>query len=288
MYSDFTQSVSPVVLILGQEYTLSVTHAFTGTATKTVYTRAFIDYNRDGVFDPETEEIWPDNLVIPAGDSNAVTTDFVNIPTNAQIGLARMRVICSTVPLVTTGNNKNCPTGFYKGDGETEDYAVLLSTPMQIDLGLPSIQHPVGEVCLDTNANIRFKIRNYGTETQTFSEDNSFTVTATVTGAVPGIYTKTITAGTLAPNEEMTIKIPNVNLSNVGSYQVSFMLTYDNDQYLTNNTRSCQAVVPDNTVMQLPYVDPFTPQGTRFSATHGSSGSITESSGAMCISAKRC
>lgn len=262
MYSDFTQSVSPVVLILGQEYTLSVTHAFTGTATKTVYKRAFIDYNRDGVFDPETEEIWPDNLVIPAGDSNAVTTDFVNIPTNAQIGLARMRVICSTVPLVTTGNNKNCPTGFYKGDGETEDYAVLLSTPMQIDLGIPSIQHPVGEVCLDTNANIRVKIRNYGTETQTFSEDNSFTVTATVTGAVPGIYTKTITAGTLAPNEEMTIKIPNVNLSNVGSYQVSFMLTYDNDQYLTNNTRSCQAVVPDNTVMQLPYVDPFTPQGT--------------------------
>ena len=262
MYSDFTQSVEPVVMILGQEYTLSVTHAFTGTQTKTVYKRVFIDYNRDGEFDPATEEVWPSDLVIPAGDSNAVTTHFVNVAQNAQLGLTRMRVICSTVPLVTTGSNKNCPTGFYKGDGETEDYAVLLSAPMPIDLGIPSIQHPVGDVCLDTNANIRVTIRNYGTETQTFSTDNPFTVTATVTGAVAGTYTKTITEGTLAPSGEMPVKIPNVNLSGVGSYQVSFQLTYDNDQYLTNNTRSCQAVVSDNTVQQLPYVDPFTPQGT--------------------------
>jgi len=256
MYADYTQTVAPVELILGQEYSLSVTHAFTGTNTKVVYKRAYIDYNRNGMFE-ETEAIFNSGAV-PAGDTNATTSAFVNVPVNADLGLTRMRVICATT-------NSFTPCSFYNGEGETEDYAVLLSAPMEIDLGIPSVLHPVGEVCADNKAIIRVNIRNYGTQTQSFSLGNTVTVTATVTGPVPGVYTATVEDGSLAPNTDQTVIIPNVDLSGVGNYQVSFQLTYDADQYLTNNTRSSNAVVANNAVTQLPFVETFLPQGTDLS-----------------------
>ena len=261
MYTDYTQTVAPVTLILGQEYTLSATHAFTGTTTKTVHKKAYIDYNRNGVFTDPGEEVFSFPSIL-AGDTNAVTTGFVNIPTNAEVGLTRMRVICSSVALNSSGNSANCPCGFYNGDGETEDYAVLLSTPMDVDLGIPVILHPDGEVCADTNAIIRVNIRNYGTETQLLSMGNPMTITATVTGAVPGIYTKTVDNGTLSPNSEMTVSIPNVNFSAPGQYNVEVQLEYNGDQYLTNNTRSIDASVSNVPVEQLPFVEPFNPQNT--------------------------
>ncbi len=250
MYSDFTQTVAPVELILGQEYTLSVTHAFTGTTTKAVFKRAYIDYNRNGVF--EDSELIFSTPSIPAGDVNATTSDYVNVPTNAEIGLTRMRVICAAT-------NVTSPCTFYNAEGETEDYAVLLSAPMEIDLGIPAILHPVGDICADTNANMRVNVRNYGTATQTLSMSNPMTITATFTGAVPATYTKTVESGTLTPNSEMTVVIPNVNVSALGTYNVSVQLTYASDQYLTNNTRATVAEVSDLTVEQLPFVEPFSP-----------------------------
>lgn len=250
MYSDFTQTVAPVELILGQEYTLSVTHAFTGTTTKAVFKRAYIDYNRNGVF--EDSELIFSTPSIPAGDVNATTSDYVNVPTNAEIGLTRMRVICAAT-------NVTSPCTFYNAEGETEDYAVLLSAPMEIDLGIPAILHPVGDICADTNANMRVNVRNYGTATQTLSMSNPMTITATFTGAVSATYTKTVESGTLTPNSEMTVVIPNVNVSALGTYNVSVQLTYASDQYLTNNTRATVAEVSDLTVEQLPFVEPFSP-----------------------------
>jgi len=258
MYTDYTSTVAPVELILGQEYTLSVAHAFTGTTTKTVYKRAYIDYNRNGEFEPS--EAIMTTAAIPADAENAATVQVVNVPVvgNAEIGLTRMRVICATV-------NVNDPCSFYNNsataEGETEDYAVLLSAPMQVDLGVPAILHPVNDVCADANARMRVQVRNYGTETQTLSMANPVTITATVTGAAPGTYTQTVESGTLTPNSEMTVIIPNINLSALGDYHVSVQLTYDGDQYLTNNTRGSDATVSDLTVNQLPFVEPFVPVG---------------------------
>lgn len=258
MYTDYTSTVAPVELILGQEYMLSVSHAFTGTQTKTVYKRAYIDYNRNGEF--EANEAIMMTAAIAADPNNAATEQVVNVPVmgSAELGLTRMRVICATV-------NVTDPCSYYNNsataEGETEDYAILLSAPMEIDLGIPSVLHPVGDVCPDHDANLRVQIRNYGTQTQTLSMANPITVTATITGAVPGVYTKVVESGTLAPNAEMTVVIPNVNLSAQGDYHVSMNLTYDIDQYTTNNTRSCDAVVSDLTVSQLPFVEPFVPVG---------------------------
>jgi len=259
MYTDYTSTVAPVELILGQEYTLSVSHAFTGTATKTVYKRVYIDYNRNGEF--ESNEAIMTTAAIPADPSNAAAVQVVNVPVmgNAEIGLTRMRVICATV-------NVNDPCSFYNNsataEGETEDYAVLLSPPMPIDLGVSAVIHPVGDVCPDANAIMRVKIRNYGTESQTLGMGNPMTITATITGAVPGTYTQTVESGSLAPNTEMLVAIPNIDLSALGDYHVSVQLTYAPDQYLTNNVRGSEAVVSDLTVSQLPFVEPFVPVGT--------------------------
>lgn len=255
MYTDYTTTVAPVELILGQEYTISVAHAFTGTTTKTVYKRAYIDYNRNGLF--EDGEMIYQSGAQTAADS-IPTPAFVNVPVDAGTGLTRMRVICAATNTFT-------PCTYYTADGETEDYAVLLSAPMEIDLGIPTVLHPVGDVCADTNAIIRVNVRNYGTQTQTLSMDNPMTITATVTGAVPGTYTKVIESGSLAPNTDMTVLMPNINLSAVGNYTVSFQLTYAADQYLTNNTRQSLAQVPNNIVSQLPFVETFLPQGTDIS-----------------------
>ena len=257
MYTDYTQTVAPVELLLGQQYTLSVTHAFTATTTKTVHKKAYIDYNRNGVFTDPGEEVFSFPSII-AGDTNAVTAGFVNIPTDAELGLTRMRVICSTVPL----NNSNSPCGFYNGDGETEDYAVLLGAPRQVDLGVSTILHPVGEVCADTNATMRVVVRNYGTQTQSLSMSNPMTITATITGAVFSTYTKTVESGILASNSEMMVTIPDVDFSASGQYHVSIQLTYDCDQYMTNNTRSIDASVSNIPVEQLPFMEPFNSQNT--------------------------
>ena len=267
MYTDYTSTLPPVELILGQEYTLSVSHAFTGTQKKNVYKTAYIDYNRDGCFDV-TERIMPpynpNTTVNPspiAPDSNnAATTQVVEVPVVglAQEGLTRMRVICASV-------NVTDPCSFYNNsataEGETEDYAILLSPPMEVDLGISKVLHPDGDVCADHDANIRVRVRNYGTETQTLSMANPVTVTATVTGAIAGTYTATVENGTITPNGEMIVTVPNVNLSSLGTYHVTAQLTYTGDQYLTNNTRTSDGVVSDLTVSQLPYTEAFVPVG---------------------------
>lgn len=253
MYSDYTQTVAPVEVILGQEYTMSITHAFTGTSTKAVYKHAWIDYNRNGEF--ENDEMVFSTPSIPSGDTNATTAKYVEIPVDAQIGMTRMRVICSS-------NNQTDPCQFYNAEGETEDYSVLLSTPMQIDLGVPAILHPVGDICADDQAKIRVIVRNYGTETQVLSTSNPATITATVTGAVPATYTKVVESATLLPNGEITVVIPDVDFSAAGTYTVHVALDYASDQYMTNNTRISNAVVATTVVTQLPFLEIFDSQGT--------------------------
>ena len=53
MYTDYTQTLEPELLILGQNYPLSVTHAFSNRWPREVYKQAYIDFNRNGVFDAD-------------------------------------------------------------------------------------------------------------------------------------------------------------------------------------------------------------------------------------------
>ncbi len=254
-YTDFTQILAPELLIRGQNYPISVTHAFQQQGSQhprdMIYKKVFIDFNRDGDFEDAGECVLSESE-ISYEPEYATTNGLVDVPDTAKLGLTRMRVICSNVPLT----NSNSPCGFYDGCGETEDYAIRLSDPLPVDLGISAIKHPAGEVCADSNANMRITIRNYGTETQTLSADNALNITATVTGAVPGIYNKVVTNGVLPPNSDMMVTIPNVNLSAQGTYHVHALLTYEGDQYQGNDTRSIDAKVATHP-LELPYVDPL-------------------------------
>ena len=132
MYSDFTQTIPATELILGQEYNLSVTHAFTNNVNKKVNKYVYIDYNRNGIF--ETSE----RVMNISSDTVPLASVVVNVIPTAQLGYTKMRVICAT-------KDVNSPCGTWTGDGETEDYAILLSEPMDNDLGVSKIEHPFGE-----------------------------------------------------------------------------------------------------------------------------------------------
>ena len=254
-YTDFTQILAPELLIRGQNYPISVTHAFQQQQQQhprdMIYKKVYIDFNRNGVFE-EANELVLSESDISYEPEYATTTGLVNVPSNAELGLTRMRVICSNVPL----NNSNSPCGFYDGCGETEDYAIMLSDPLPVDLGIFAIKHPAGEVCADSNATMRIKVRNYGTLTQTFSMDHPVTITATITGAVPGTYTQTVESGTLAPGSDTTVYFRNVNISEIGRYHVYAQLFYEGDQYQVNDTRSIDAKVTTHP-LELPYIDPL-------------------------------
>lgn len=248
-YTDYTQTVTPASLVLGQTYPLSITHSFTTPTATTVYKRVYIDYNRDGDFEDANEEIFQSGAISTAA-ADAITTTSITIPTDATLGLTRMRVIC-------VAGNYNSPCGTYNFAGETEDYAVLLSSPFQNDVGFVSYVHPVGNVCPDTTGKIRIIVKNFGLTTQSFSGPEPLTVTTTITGAIPGTYTTSLTSGSLAPGQQTTVVLDNVNLSAQGTYNLSTTLTYGADQYAYNNTMAVTATVASNVITHLPFTDNF-------------------------------
>ena len=254
MYTDYTQTLAPELLILGQNYPISVTHAFSNRWPRVVYKHVYIDFNRNGSF--ETNERVLSVSDIPDEEEYATTFGNVEVPSNAGLGLTRMRVMCSTAPFDTTGNDANSPCGFYDAQGETEDYAIMLSNPLPVDLGVAAILHPVGEVCADSSATMRVKLRNYGTLPQTLSMSHPAIVTVTITGTVPGTYTQTVESGTLAPDDEVVVSFPNVNIGTLGQYHLRAHLTYEGDQYQVNDTRSIDAKVSTHP-KKLPFEEKF-------------------------------
>lgn len=249
LYTDYTQTVAPGELVLGQNYNLSITHSFTTSTATSVYKTVYIDYNRNGEFET-SEQIYTSGVITNAA-ANATTTATISIPTTASLGLTRMRVICAA------GNYTNA-CGTYNYAGETEDYAVLLSPPMDTDIGIVEYLHPVGSVCPDTNGRIRVIVKNYGGDTQSFSVTNPLTATATVTGIVPGTYTTSLVSGSLQPGEQTTLVFDGVDLSGIGNYTVSTTVTYNGDEYLANNTMTTTASTSTlNNYLALPWSENF-------------------------------
>jgi len=249
-YADYTQTVPAGEIIVGQTYPISISHAMTSaTASGSVYKTVYIDYNRNGEFET-TEKIFTSSPNTNTA-ANATYSTNVDIPTDATLGLTRMRVIC-----VASNFTNACET--YNYAGETEDYAVVISQALPNDLGIAGYVHPVGNVCPDTNAKVRVIVKNYGSQTQSFTGPNSVTLTTVVSGAATGTYTTQLSSGSLAPGEETTMVIDNVNISAMGNYTFSSTLSYNGDQYAANDTMSQTASTTQlSTVLSLPVTDDF-------------------------------
>ena len=251
MYSDYTlDPTQQGTIVKGQRYPLSVYHSFVGNNTIRTYKAVYIDYNRDNAFTPNER-------ITPAGFNNSPADSlmflYVTVPNDSTVapGITRMRVICSNA-------NIQQATGYYT-QGETEDYAINILPPYDNDMGITSYEHPVGDVCPDAEATMRVWVKNYGSQTQTFSEGNALTVTATVrTGASANTYSTQLTSGSVAPGDSVSAVIKPVNLSAIGSYTIFSNITYAPDQYAHNDTLSTSASTDSlQVILNIPFFEDF-------------------------------
>jgi hypothetical protein len=117
-YSDFT-SIAPAEVIQGETYPASVKQIQSDDGFFPSYINIFIDYNHDGVFD-ETERFINKPTL---NEVENFVADDITVPSNALLGLTRMRVT-----LEADRDYATSPCGLL-GYGETEDYLVNVSAP---------------------------------------------------------------------------------------------------------------------------------------------------------------
>lgn len=247
-YSDYTlDETQRGTVVKGNRYPLSVYHSFETNTSSRVYKSVYIDYNRDNVFSTN-ERVTPTNAYNTNLDSLLFL--YIDIPDDAETGLTRMRVIASATTIQ--------PNGYYT-QGETEDYAINILPPFENDMGITSHLHPVGNVCPDNAATMRVWVKNYGAQTQTFSEENALTVTSTVRqGTATNTYQARMTSGSVAPGDSAMVITSPVDLSAIGNYAISSRLTYAPDQYAHNDTLSVFASTDSlQRTLTIPYFEDF-------------------------------
>lgn len=119
-YSNYTATVPAANLMLGATYPLIVSIGTCG-GNYSNFTKVFIDYNRDGDFADAGETVYQSSAATAGPHAES---GFVLVPTTAQLGVTRMRVVNVETSSATSVN----PCGTYTW-GETEDYLVNIQSP---------------------------------------------------------------------------------------------------------------------------------------------------------------
>ncbi len=153
-YNDYTNlpfgTIQP-----GMTYPISLSIIFSA-GTYDGKVNAYIDYNRNGIFDT------PEELVFTGlynGSNNSTVTGNVTIPFTAVPGMTRMRVVADEADVAP-------PCGTYSY-GETEDYTVNIIPPIPHDAGIAHM-NGLNKLLPYYAQNIQqpqFFIRNYGSDT---------------------------------------------------------------------------------------------------------------------------
>lgn len=258
-YTDYSQTVAPAVLVKGQTYPFSVTNAFTGNSGVKLFKYVFIDFDHSGTFAPLTGANSERVINYTSGSTfnnqhpeNATTEGLITVPQTASEGITLMRVVAST----SSATEANSGCGYY-AQGETEDYAVLIRGSFDNDLAVVGYLQPAGNSCPDNRANIKVYVRNYGTNTMTFTAANPMELTAEVSGVIPGTYTALFSTGSIAAGETKTYTIPGVNLSTAGNYSVVTRLNFADDEYTVNNFWKTSFTIGNLTVDTVAHLETF-------------------------------
>lgn len=154
MYTNHTATAQPPMVSPGINYNFSITSGF-APGTSTIYscwTKAWIDFNRDGVFDPATEEVFSQ-----ATNNNSTVTGTIQIPGTAMTGTTRMRVVLNQ----TTSAAAVTPCNTYTY-GETEDYSVMIAPQAPCDAGVTQIISPVALTQSGTTLPVWIRFMNFG------------------------------------------------------------------------------------------------------------------------------
>jgi M6 family metalloprotease-like protein len=197
-YLDYTNSRTNVVQ--GSTYPLSVTLTILMKPTGLVYSKAWIDWNRNGSFD-DTGETYDLGSVYTNFNTPPLTVN-VAIPSNAALGFARMRVTCKE-----TSNFGSCDGGAITGEMQVQDYMlnVVSGTPTTVSEGdepiLKIYPNPVSEVLriegISSFSNLNFQIFDiHGQLVKTGSINNSNSIS--VSDLSQGMYFLKLENGMLA------------------------------------------------------------------------------------------
>jgi hypothetical protein len=238
MYSDFT-NLPPALLNIGVTDSIEISSEFvTYTTQYNCWVNVFIDWNRDGTFDPLAERAFS-----RATTSQNVVADTFTVPLTASPGLTRMRVVLRESG--TAGDTGPCGTFTW---GEAEDYLVQVAPLAATDAGVVAITSPSGTVSGGTNVPITAVVRNFGTNPilpgqlqVKFQLDNSPVYTVTVQNTLQSLDTLTVSAG-IWP-------VPT------GQHQLCVWTVLANDS-VTFNDQKCIGVFGE-LYTGLPYSDDF-------------------------------
>ena len=162
MYSNYTGSLMTPTISVGSTYMLSVTLSECGTFTYTGGVSVYIDYNANGVFTDQGENVW-NNPNCDFTFGGTTYSSNILIPANTTLGYKRMRVIAAYSGTMS-------PTGSYSY-GETEDYCIEISpndgtsitTQNLFDLNVIVYPNPTSDqitIQLSTNNNYKILILN--------------------------------------------------------------------------------------------------------------------------------
>ncbi|MCB0853367.1 MAG: hypothetical protein KDD63_14175, partial [Bacteroidetes bacterium] len=126
-YTNYTATDSAVVMV-GNSYDLTVNLNTDGNYT--IYSKAWIDWNKNASFDDPGEEY---DLGSATNTANGPTTNSplsVTVPANAVLGKTTMRVSAKYFAVPTA-----CEQGF---DGEVEDYSIIVEgcAPAQVSINV--------------------------------------------------------------------------------------------------------------------------------------------------------
>lgn len=116
-YTGYHDSVAWPCLFRDTSYIFRIAQVHSGNSLQPSFAQVYIDYNRDGVYNPNTEKAF-----VQAIDGNGIPPEVASvaakIPSTAEIGLTGMRVIISKDTV------DGAPCNAISGYGEVEDYIV--------------------------------------------------------------------------------------------------------------------------------------------------------------------
>jgi hypothetical protein len=153
-YVDYT-ALTPANLPLGQTVNFSVSTSSCNGTTNNRAVAIYIDYNNDGVFEPN-EQVYLSSSQAAGSTFNGSFT----VPSTATVGgTALMRVITEEI---APASISSCGT---YANGETQDYRVAFTNP-STDVGIADLESPSLTTCPNDSTLIAVRIHNYGTVTQ--------------------------------------------------------------------------------------------------------------------------
>ncbi len=155
--------------------------------------KVYIDFNQNNSFADAGELVYQS----PSATTGPHTESFsFTVPFSALSGMTRMRVVCRETTVITSFSD--CGTYTW---GETEDYTVMVGTPLPNDAGIVGFVNPQIPTCV-FNDSVSVILRNYGTDTLTSASINWSWNSVNQTAA--------FWTGSLAPQAQATVYVGSV------------------------------------------------------------------------------